>query len=421
MQGRQILALEFRNQASDERVMYVSAIIAAGGHGRRVGAGVPKQLLDLAGRPMLRWSIDAFLACDRVSEVVVVVPPEWADAPPACLRVPGVRVVVGGERRQDSVANGFDAVSTRSDVVLIHDAARPFVDAAMIGRAIDAAAETGAAIVAVPARDTIKWSPAEMGSAAGGQPRGDRRVIERTLPRESIFLAQTPQAFRRHVLREAVALGRAGVEGTDEAALAEQAGHQVRLVEGSARNIKVTTAEDFAIAKALLEMTNDTRTDASGFRIGSGYDLHRLVEGRPLILGGVTIPFDRGLAGHSDADVLCHAITDAILGGAAAGDIGQLFPDTDDRWRGASSVELLRQAVDLVRARGFRIVNLDATVIAERPKLGAHRASIAASLASVIGVPDSVVSVKAKTNEGEDATGRGEAIAVHAVALLERA
>lgn len=417
--------------------MYVSAIIAAGGRGRRLGAGVPKQWLDLAGRPMLQWSIDAFLACDRVSEVVVVVPPEWVDALPDAVRVSGVRVVAGGDRRQDSVARGFDAVSTRSDVVLIHDAARPFVDAAMIDRAIDAAAETGAAIVAVSARDTIKWSPAETGIAAGGQPAGERRLIERTLPRESIFLAQTPQAFRRDVLRDAVALGRAGAEGTDEAALAEQAGHQVRLVEGSARNIKVTTAEDLIIAEALLK--NDASTaeallhsdaDAdrqwggpSGLplvRIGSGYDLHRLVAGRPLILGGVTIPFDRGLDGHSDADVLCHAITDAILGGAAAGDIGQLFPDTDDRWRGASSVDLLRRAVDLVRTRGFRIVNLDATIIAERPKLWAHRASIVASLARVIGVPDSVVSVKAKTNEGEDATGRGQAIAVHAVVLLEQ-
>lgn len=403
--------------------MYVSAIIAAGGRGRRLGAAVPKQLLDLAGRPMLQWSVDAFLSCGRVDEVVVVVPPEWMDAPPACLRRPGLRLVVGGERRQDSVANGFDAISAQSELVLIHDAARPFVDGPTIERAIDAAAETGAAIVAVPARDTVKWSPGdESASAAAG-----RRVIERTLPRESIFLAQTPQAFRREVLAEAVALGRQGVEATDEAALAERAGHPVRLVEGSARNMKVTTSEDLVIAGALVSETAAGGGTAPGrgaapgvLRIGTGYDLHRLVEGRPLILGGVAIPFGRGLEGHSDADVLCHAITDAVLGAAAAGDIGGLFPDTDERWRGASSVDLLRRAVALVRDEGYRVVNVDATVIAERPKLGPHRAAIVAELAKALGIAEGAVSVKAKTNEGVDATGCGAAIAVHAVALLQR-
>jgi 2-C-methyl-D-erythritol 4-phosphate cytidylyltransferase / 2-C-methyl-D-erythritol 2,4-cyclodiphosphate synthase len=398
--------------------MHVSAIIAAGGRGRRLGAAVPKQSLELGGRPMLRWSVEALLSCPRVNEVVVVVPPEWVDDPPPYLRGGAARLVAGGERRQDSVANGFDAVSERSDVILIHDAARPFVDHETIGRAIDAAAESGAAIVAVPARDTVKWSP----SVAGGEP--SPRMIERTLPREAIFLAQTPQAFRREVLQDAVALGRRGVEGTDEAALAERAGHAVRLVEGGARNMKVTTVEDLVIAEALLKAESKAGRGgpegAAGVRIGSGYDLHRLVEGRPLVIGGVTVPFDRGLAGHSDADVLCHAVTDAVLGAAAAGDIGQHFPDTDERWRGASSVELLKQAMALVRQAGYRLVNVDATIIAERPKLGAHRAAIVASVAAALGVPPAAVSVKAKTNEGVDATGCGAAIAVHAVALLQR-
>jgi 2-C-methyl-D-erythritol 4-phosphate cytidylyltransferase / 2-C-methyl-D-erythritol 2,4-cyclodiphosphate synthase len=395
--------------------MHVSAIIAAGGRGRRLGAGVPKQALDLGGRPMLQWSVEALLDSGRVDEVVVAVPPEWLEAPPAYLRREGVRLVAGGERRQDSVANGFDAVSADAEVVVIHDAARPFVTPVMIGDAVDAAAETGAAIVAVPARDTVKWSPAGSGGAA--------RVIERTLPREAIFMAQTPQAFRRDVLRDAVALGRQGIEGTDEASLAERAGHPVRLVDGSARNLKVTTAEDLVMADALLKAESGPARGASGapaLRIGSGYDLHRLVEGRPLVIGGVTVPFERGLAGHSDADVLCHAVTDAVLGAAAAGDIGQHFPDNDERWRGASSVGLLREAVEIVRAAGFRLVNVDATVIAERPKLGPHRGAIVASLAAALGLPASAVSVKAKTNEGVDATGCGAAIAVHAVVLLEQ-
>jgi 2-C-methyl-D-erythritol 4-phosphate cytidylyltransferase / 2-C-methyl-D-erythritol 2,4-cyclodiphosphate synthase len=399
--------------------MHVSAIIAAGGRGRRLGADVPKQALALGGRPMLQWSVDALLASGRVDEIVVAVPPDWANAPPAYLLRRGVRVVAGGERRQDSVANGFDAVSSASDVVLIHDAARPFVSAAMIAGAIDAAAECGAAIVAVAARDTIKWSPPPTTEADAGL----GRLIARTLARESIYLAQTPQAFRRLVLQEAVALGRQGVEVTDEAALAEQAGHAVRLVEGSTRNMKVTTAEDLVIAEALLNAeSNPSRREAASaptLRVGSGYDLHRFAEGRPLIIGGVTVPFDRGLAGHSDADPLCHAVTDAVLGAAAAGDIGQYFPDTDPRWRGASSVDMLKQAVEIARGAGYRIVNVDATIIAEQPKIAPYRAAIAASLAAAVGLPVSSVSVKAKTNEGVDATGRGEAIAVHAVALLE--
>jgi 2-C-methyl-D-erythritol 4-phosphate cytidylyltransferase/2-C-methyl-D-erythritol 2,4-cyclodiphosphate synthase len=404
--------------------MHATAIIAAGGRGRRLGAAVPKQLLDLGGRPMLQWSVDAFLACERIRDVIVVGPPEWLDAPPPCLRRQGIRLIAGGDRRQDSVANGFDAVSEVSDVVLIHDAARPFVSAAMIDGAIDAAAETGAAIVAVPARDTVKWSPVHGAVRESDNVASAHRVVERTMARESVFLAQTPQAFRREVLAEAVALGRSGVEGTDEAALAEQAGHRIRIVVGSARNMKVTTTEDLAIAEAMLTAeSNPSLTEEAlvpALRVGSGYDLHRLVEGRPLILGGVTIPYERGLSGHSDADALCHAVTDAILGAASQGDIGQHFPDSEERWRGASSVDLLRHAVAIVAGLGYRVVNVDATIIAERPKLGLFRDAMASRLAAALGVAPSAVSVKAKTNEGVDAAGRGEAIAVHAVAMLQR-
>jgi 2-C-methyl-D-erythritol 4-phosphate cytidylyltransferase / 2-C-methyl-D-erythritol 2,4-cyclodiphosphate synthase len=403
--------------------MHATAIIAAGGRGRRLGAARPKQLLDLGGRPMLQWSVDAFLACERVRDVIVVGPPEWVDAPPPCLGRPGIRLVAGGDRRQDSVANGFDAVSEASDIVLVHDAARPFVDSDVIERAIDAAAESGAAVVALQARDTVKWAPGESSLGEADRDALVRRVVERTMARESVFLAQTPQAFRREVLAEAVALGRRGAEGTDEAALAEQAGHRVRIVAGSARNMKVTTAEDLAMAEALVHAIDRRRAEDRRrpvTRVGSGYDLHRLVEGRPLVLGGVAIPFDRGLAGHSDADALCHAVADAILGAAAQGDIGQHFPDSDERWRGASSVQLLRRAAAIVAGLGYQVVNVDATVIAERPKLAPFRTAMAAGLAAALGVEPSAVSVKAKTNEGVDAAGRGEAIAVHAVALIEQ-
>jgi 2-C-methyl-D-erythritol 4-phosphate cytidylyltransferase/2-C-methyl-D-erythritol 2,4-cyclodiphosphate synthase len=417
--------------------MHVTAIIAAGGRGRRFGAALPKQLLRVGGRPILQWSVDAFLACGEVSEVIVVVPPALAADPPAYLRSPRITLVEGGERRQDSVANGFDAVPGRADVVLVHDAARPFVDRNTILRAVEAADEAGAAIAALGASDTVKWAPPRTEA-------GDARTIERTLDRTSVFLAQTPQAFRRSVLADAVALGRSGLEATDESALAEQAGHRVRVVEGDRRNIKVTTADDLVVAEALAaEMsraeallhrdpngaTKTSEDDAQkwgrpsgppSIRVGSGYDLHRLVEGRPLILGGVTIPFERGPAGHSDADVLSHAITDAILGAASLGDIGQRFPDTDPKWKDASSIALLAEVAAFARERGFAVANVDATVVAERPKLGPHRSAIVNRLSEALSVAASAVSVKAKTNEGVDATGRGEAIAVHAVVLLEQ-
>jgi 2-C-methyl-D-erythritol 4-phosphate cytidylyltransferase/2-C-methyl-D-erythritol 2,4-cyclodiphosphate synthase len=239
---------------------------------------------------------------------------------------------------------------------------------------------------------------------------GAELIITETLPREAIYLAQTPQAFRRAVLREAVALGRSGVEATDEAGLAERAGHAVRIVEGDRGNVKITTATD-------LETARTYRSRAVA-RAGIGYDLHRLVEGRPLILGGVTIPAAVGALGHSDADAACHAATDAILGAASLGDIGRHFPDTDPQWKGASSIELLRSAAALVREAGFEILNLDVVVILERPRISPFVERIRSGLAGALGVDVACVSVKGKSNEGVDAVGRGEAIAAHAVAVL---
>ena len=379
--------------------MRVTAIIAAGGAGTRVGAALPKQFLELDGRPVLQHSVDTFATHPQVTETIVVLPPELAGRPPSWLDGRArLRIVAGGTRRQDSVANGFDAADAAADVLLVHDAARPFVGADVITRVIAAAAAHGAAIAAVPVSDTVKR----------GEPAGDGAVIVETVPRERLYLAQTPQGFARAVLSAAVALGRSGVVATDEASLAERAGHPVRLVAGATSNVKITTADDLRRAAH----------PASETRVGVGYDLHRLEPGRRLILGGVDVPSDVGARGHSDADVVCHAVTDALLGAAAAGDIGGHFPDTDARWKDASSIGLLRQIVELVRARGFAIANVDVVVVLERPKLGPYRAQMAASLGDALGIEPAAVSIKAKTNEGVDAVGRGEAIAAHAVALL---
>jgi 2-C-methyl-D-erythritol 4-phosphate cytidylyltransferase / 2-C-methyl-D-erythritol 2,4-cyclodiphosphate synthase len=407
--------------------MHVTAIIAAGGRGQRLGAAQPKQLLSIGGRPILERSVMAFLTHPSVDAVIVALPQALVDDPPAYLRsaealaLAGsgkpLRMVAGGERRQDSVANAFHAVDAASDLIVIHDAARPFASADLIARTIAAAAESGAAVAAVESRDTVKRAAVPSGAGAG---KAVPYVVAETLDRTTIFLAQTPQAFRRDVLRGALAAGESGA-ATDEASLAERAGHPVRLVDGEATNIKITTADDLTMAEAIassgrkdVSRTAPARTG----RAGTGYDLHRLVEGRPLVIGGVVVPSDRGALGHSDADVVCHAATDAILGAAGLGDIGRHFPDTDPRWKDASSLDLLARAVALVAEQGFEVGNVDVTVVLERPKIKDHVDAMRASVARAIGVDASRVSIKGKTNEGVDAIGRGEAIAAHAVALI---
>jgi 2-C-methyl-D-erythritol 4-phosphate cytidylyltransferase/2-C-methyl-D-erythritol 2,4-cyclodiphosphate synthase len=317
--------------------------------------------------------------------------------------LPRVRLVDGGERRQDSVANAFDA-SPDGELFVIHDAARPLVDAVTIARTIDAALVSGAAIAAVRSHDTVKLSA----------PHASPPTIADTIDRQRVWLAQTPQAFSRRVLSEAIALGRAGTNVTDESALAEQAGHPVQIVEGDPRNLKITTRGDLALAETWL------KAETSNVRIGIGYDSHRLVEGRPLVLGGVRIPHAAGLAGHSDADALCHAITDAVLGAAALGDIGRHFPDTDPRYKDADSLELLRIAVAMVADAGWSVTNVDAVIVAERPRIAPHVDAIRARLAAALAVAADAVSVKGKTNEGMGESGRGEGIVVHAVATIRR-
>ncbi|MDR1990076.1 MAG: 2-C-methyl-D-erythritol 4-phosphate cytidylyltransferase [Acidobacteriaceae bacterium] len=390
--------------------MFVSAIIAAGGRGLRLGGAVPKQLLAVQGKPLLERSVDLFLGHPLVDEIVVALPAEFVDNPPPYLigTRKRVRIVAGGARRQDSVARAFAAVDRAADIIVIHDAARPFASEALVERTIRAASESGAALAAMAARDTVKLAARKVNASAPS-------MVETTIPREDVYLAQTPQAFRHEVLREALALSERDVDATDEAMLAERAGYPVQLVEGESSNIKVTVPDDLPMADAIAR---EAGVEQPVVRVGTGYDLHRLVAGRPLVLGGVTIPFELGALGHSDADVVCHAATDAILGAAALGDIGRHFPDTDPQWKDASSLRLLAHAARLVRRHGYDILNVDVTVILERPKIKGFIDRMREEVARAVGIHDEAVSIKGKTNEGVDAVGRGEAVAAHAVAAL---
>jgi 2-C-methyl-D-erythritol 4-phosphate cytidylyltransferase/2-C-methyl-D-erythritol 2,4-cyclodiphosphate synthase len=304
--------------------------------------------------------------------------------------------VAGGARRQDSVRLGVDALPVDLDIVLIHDAVRPFASRHLIDRVIAGVEQTGAAVPALAARDTVKHIDV------------DRGLVRTTIPRGEIWLAQTPQGFRRSLLKAAIA-GAGQAEATDDAMLAEQAGMPVRVVAGDVRNIKITTPDDLAAARAGL---------AAVPRVGTGYDLHRLVDGRPLVLAGVVLAPDRGPLGHSDGDVVCHALADALFGAAGEGDVGQHFPNTDPAWKDAPGLDLLRRAATIVAASGFAVSSADVTVVLERPRLVPHLAEIRRRLAAALDVDAGRVSVKGKTNEGMDAVGRGEAIAAHAVVVL---
>jgi 2-C-methyl-D-erythritol 4-phosphate cytidylyltransferase/2-C-methyl-D-erythritol 2,4-cyclodiphosphate synthase len=388
----------------------VSVILVAAGRGVRAGGSTPKQLLDLGGQTMLQRSVAACDAHPDVDELVVVLPAEWVAEGPSLIGPTRARchVVAGGDRRQDSVRAGFAAVQESAGIVLVHDAARPFVSRAVIDRVVAAAGTSGAAVPAVQASDTVKRVGVD----------GRRRVSE-TVPRSEVWLAQTPQGFRRDVLAAAIAASAGQDEATDEAQLVEWMGGEVQVVDGDNANVKVTTADDVARARASLTGSARARAFGAGQpRVGTGYDLHQLTAGRALVLAGVTVPSPLGPLAHSDGDVVCHALTDAILGAAGAGDIGQQFPDTDPRWKDAPGLDLLARAVETVREQGWRVVNVDVSVLLEQPKLRPHVAAIRANLAQTLGVQIDAVSVKGKSNEKVDAVGRGEAIASHAVVLL---
>jgi 2-C-methyl-D-erythritol 4-phosphate cytidylyltransferase/2-C-methyl-D-erythritol 2,4-cyclodiphosphate synthase len=384
----------------------VGAILAAGGSGTR--AGVAKQWLVLGGETVLRRSARALAACELVDELVAAVPA--GDEARAQAELDGLgkpaRAVAGGAARADSVRNALDALAGCA-LVLVHDAARPFASPQLTRAVALAAAEHGAALAAVPSTDTVK-------RAAGPARAAAHELVAETLDRRSIWLAQTPQGFRAEVLRAAfAAAGEGAAAATDECALVEGMGRPVALVPGDAANVKITTAGDVDRARARLE---------APVAVGVGYDVHPFAPGRKLILGGVEFEGEGdGLLGHSDADLCAHAICDAILGAAGLGDIGHHFPDTDARWKGVSSLLLLREAAAKAAAAGWRVGNCDVTIAARRPKVAPRAAEMRARLAEAMGVAPGQVNVKATTGEKLGFVGRAEGIAAHAVALLVRA
>lgn len=381
-----------------------AAIIPAAGSGSRMGLNHPKQYHFLAGAPILVHTVRVFVTSSCVDEIIVVVPADRVEATRQLLTdydlAEGtVQVTAGGRRRQDSVLAGLALLDEGVDIVLVHDGARPLVEAELIERCFQAAIEHGAAIAAVPVKDTLK---------KGGS---DSR-IHHTVDREGLWQAQTPQAARLPLLQKAYEqIGDADV--TDEASLLEQAGTDVWLVEGAETNIKITRPDDLVIAEKIME-----KSAVPSLLIGHGYDAHCFAPERKLVLGGVTIPFEMGLAGHSDADVLSHALCDAILGAMGAGDIGAHFPDTEQRFKNIYSIELLKDVVAIAGEKGLLLSNADVTLVCQRPKLAPFIAEMRAILSETCMVSEKRMNVKATTTEKMGFTGRMEGISCHAVVLL---
>jgi 2-C-methyl-D-erythritol 4-phosphate cytidylyltransferase / 2-C-methyl-D-erythritol 2,4-cyclodiphosphate synthase len=375
------------------------ALVVAAGRGTRLGGPLPKQYLTLAGRPVLRYSLEALAAHPGIDAVRVVFNPDDDAQYQAAVR--GLALlppVVGGAARQESVRLGLESLAADPPQrVLIHDGARPFLDRGTVDRVLAALDAAPGAIPALPVKDTVK--------------RGaDGRILE-TVDRAQLWRAQTPQGFDFAAILAAHRAAR-GSDLSDDAAVAERAGLAVRLVEGSEANFKVTTAEDLLQAERLLSARQ------GDIRTGQGFDVHAFGPGDRVWLCGVEVAHERGLVGHSDADVGLHALTDAILGALGAGDIGEHFPPSDPTWRGAPSHRFLRHAADLVANAGGSIAHVDVTLICERPKVGPHRAAMVARIAEILGLAPGRVSVKATTTEKLGFTGRGEGIAAQAVATV---
>ena len=381
----------------------VAAVVVAAGRGQRVGGDVPKQYRSIAGEPVIRPALAAFLSHPQIHAVQPVIHAHDAEAfRAATTGLQGLSPVWGGATRQASVRAGLEALrAIGPDFVLIHDAARPFLTGALITRAIDAAAEHRAAVPAVAVADTVKKVD-------------ERETVIETLDRSRLRLVQTPQAFAFDLIIEAhVRAATAGREDfTDDAALAEWAGHRVTVFPGETTNVKLTTNDDFIRAEAIrMAALADVRT-------GNGFDVHAFGDGDHVMLGGVRIPHARGLTGHSDADVVLHALVDAVLGALADGDIGSHFPPSDPQWRGASSDRFLAFACERVRARSGMIAHLDATVVCEAPRVAPHRDAMRARIAAIAGIPIERVAVKATTSEKLGFTGRGEGIVAMATATV---
>lgn len=377
-----------------EQTGFSSAVIVAGGSGSRMGR--PKQMLPLGGKPVLVRTVEAFLQTPEIKEIVVVTPSE--NRAELQKRFPGIVFADPGKTRLLSVKNGFLKTSAASQLVAVHDGARPLVEPAHISACLQAARQYGAAVLAVPVKDTVKV-------CEGG-------FVQNTLDRAVLWAAQTPQCYRRPVLAEA--LEKFGQEegATDESQLVEKLGIKVRVVPSSYKNNKITTPEDLIFAEALLE-------NSVIYRTGFGFDLHRLEPGRKLFIGGAEIPHTKGFLGHSDGDLVLHALCDAVLGALCAGEIGILFPPTDESIKGISSVKIVKKVLEIVRARHAQIEHIDATIITQEPKIKPHYETVRKSLAEVFEMPLENVSFKSKSHEHVGEIGRGEAAMCHAVATLK--
>lgn len=372
-----------------------AAIVVAAGKGLRVGGDVPKQFRRWRGKPLVRHAAEALLAADASPLVVVIGAEAQADAEAALAGLTGVRFVTGGASRQDSVRNGLEALAGEApERVLIHDAARPDLPRAVIIRLLEALEARPGAIPVLPVVDSLAVAGADSTMAGKAE-------------RESLRRVQTPQAFRFPDILAAHRAWDGATDAGDDAQVLMASSGSVALVDGDERLKKITFAEDFVNAAA-----------PPALRVGQGFDVHRLEAGEDLWLCGVQIPHDKGLSGHSDADVALHAITDAVLGAIGAGDIGTHFPPSDPQWRGARSERFLAHAVQLAREAGYAIGNVDLTLICEAPRIGPHRTAMRARLAAIIGTSESAVSIKATTTEKLGFTGRGEGIAAQAIVLL---
>lgn len=370
----------------------VTTVIVAAGRGNRFGGDLPKQFIKLGNKTVLETAVEVFDGHEAVDEILVISAQERIDlCKELCSRYSKVKSVIkGGEQRQDSVYEGVKNV--KGDIVMVHDAARPHVTREIIDRVIEQAYNQGASVPCVPVKDTI---------------RKVTNDVTRTLKRSELYSVQTPQGFRTELLLRAFDRAfETGFYGTDEGSLVENLGEPVGITEGDYSNIKITTVEDM---KHNMDI-----------RVGHGYDVHRLVENRELYLCGIKIPYDYGLLGHSDADVALHALMDALLGAAGLGDIGKHFPDTDERYKGISSLKLLSAVKSLISDAGFSISNADVTVIAQKPKIAEYIPQMRQTVADELGVDIEKINIKGTTTEKLGFTGRGEGIAAEAVCILYR-
>lgn len=385
-----------------------SAIILAGGSGTRMGSDVAKQYLEIFGKTVIERTLFAFDKSEYTDEIIVVVRDGGENTIEAKairnIKKP-IKIAIGGKSRAESAINGLQFVDETSDFVAIHDAARCLITPQMIDEVIAIAHEKGCATAVTSVSDTVKIV-------------GPDGNITSTVPREIVYRAQTPQVFRKDIYVKAIGSFCGDLsEITDDNMLVEKIGHGIYAVDIGPTNIKITTPDDLVTARHILIERGEGRVN--GFRIGHGYDVHKLVEGRALIIGGVNIQHEKGLLGHSDADVLVHAIMDSLLGAAGLGDIGKHFPDTDEKYRGASSIHLLTLVADMIKERGFTVSNVDATLVLQKPKVAPYIDKMVSNVAFALSLPSDRVNIKATTEEHLGFTGKEEGAAAHAVSILE--